>query len=245
MTRSRLEHGYREKFRALLARVGPRRLEFGVELLMRRARALGAREGVAGGEALARLYEFTRWRVDRRVEVTGACHVRPRAWSAERPPLFLCDQSLGGLARWLRAAGHEAEALAGLRGDALVHEARRRNALLVTTDSRLLDRKDVRAGEVEVEWLPSGLDRARQLGMLLRGLGLPAREPRCMACGRELRAVAKDAVAARIPPRTARWRDHYWTCEGCGRLFWQGTHWRRIAARLEEERPSPVLPSWP
>jgi hypothetical protein len=50
-----------------------------------------------------------------------------------------------------------------------------------------------------------------------------------MSCGGELRAVAKDEVADRIPPRTARWKDEYFVCSICDRLFWEGTHWQRIS----------------
>jgi uncharacterized protein with PIN domain len=53
-----------------------------------------------------------------------------------------------------------------------------------------------------------------------------------MSCGGALRPVDKQKVSERIPPRTARWRDEYFLCAGCGRLFWQGTHWQRIAERL-------------
>ena len=68
----------------------------------------------------------------------------------------------------------------------------------------------------------------------VRDLDLMVRQPRCMSCGGELRAVPKDQVAGRIPPRTARWKDEYFVCSGCDRLFWQGTHWERIARRLAE-----------
>jgi hypothetical protein len=71
-----------------------------------------------------------------------------------------------------------------------------------------------------------------QLAHVLRALALPLLDPRCMPCGGVLEAVSKAAVADRIPPRTARWKDDYFVCRGCGRLFWQGTHWERIAARL-------------
>jgi uncharacterized protein with PIN domain len=55
-----------------------------------------------------------------------------------------------------------------------------------------------------------------------------------MSCGGVLESRPKDAVAERIPPRTARWRDDYWTCGSCARLFWKGTHWDRIARALEQ-----------
>ena len=241
----RLQTGYRAKFRWLLAKVRPRRLDFGVDLLLRRAHALSEREGVPRSEALARVYEFTRWRVKKRLERTAACRLdgRPLDASSE-PPRFLCDQSLGGLARWLRAAGYEADALRSATADPRA-EARRRGAVLLTTDSRHAARMGTAAGEPELLWVPSSLRRVRQLGVVLRDLDLVPREPRCMACGAELRAVPKREVEARIPPRTARWKDEYYVCAGCGRLYWQGTHWQRIAARLEGERPLPAAAARP
>jgi len=233
----RLETGYRAKLRWLLAKVRPRRLDFGVDLLVRRARALSEREGVPLPEALARVYEFTRWRVTKRLERTAACRLTGQPLDAPvRPPRFLCDPSLGGLARWLRAAGYEADWMRSGSADPLA-DARRRGAVLLTTDSRQAVRMGSEAMP-EVLWVPSSLRRVHQLGVVLRDLDLEPREPRCMACGAELRAVPKQEVAARIPPRTARWKDEYFLCAGCGRLYWQGTHWQRIAARLQGERPS-------
>jgi len=79
---NRLETGYRAKLRWLLAKVRPRRLDFGVDLLLRRARALSEREAVPISEALARVYEFTRWRVKKRLERTAA--VPPRRAAPRR-----------------------------------------------------------------------------------------------------------------------------------------------------------------
>ena len=227
----RIERGWRHRFRAVLEKVRPRRLVFGVELLMARSAALAATAG--RDEAWLRVYEFTRWRVQRRLEKTGACWVAP----TDGRDRFACDLSLGGLARWLRAAGFEAtvgpteEVLARARADAVG----------LTSDVEPFERKE----QLPLLWVPSGLEPSRQMGLVLRDLNLPPRAPRCMACGGPLRAVGKDAVAERIPPRTARWKDDYFVCERCDRLFWQGTHWERIAARIESERPAATDPGRP
>src|SRR5262245_26500235 len=169
----RLEGGFRHRFRHLLALVRPRRLEFGVELLMSRAREEARREGIPIVHALAERYEFTRKRVVRRVEVTGACSVATPPWrrfGEGRLPRFLGDRSLLGLLRWLRAAGYEAresETNAGLAAasadDGLV---------LLTTDTGVLDRRVVRDEKALVLWLPSTLGLPGQLAMVLRNLGL-------------------------------------------------------------------------
>ena len=236
--RQRLEVGYREKFRTLLAKVRPRRLDFGADLLVRRAREMRIREGIPLGRALARVYEATRVRVEKRLALTVACSLSGLPLGQEpAAPRFVCDASLGGLARWLRAAGYEAEWAEKGGADELLRRARAGGGVLLTTDSRMMERTAIREGSVPAQWLPSDLPRIAQLKMLMRDLGLRPRAPRCMSCGGELRAVAKDEVADRIPPRTARWKDEYYLCAGCGRLYWQGTHWQRIAAQLEGERP--------
>jgi len=229
----RLEAGFRHRFRELLALVRPRRLEFGVGLLMGRGRRLAARENLPLARGLLQVYDFTRTRVVRRVEVTGACSIVNPPWarfSEARPPRFLCDPSLGGLARWLRAAGYEARDAPG--AEALAQAARDPSAVLLTTDSALLERRLVRDAQGLVLWLPSALTMREQLAMVLRDLGLRPREARCMACGGALVQARKEDVRGRIPPRTALWKDEYFLCAECDRLFWQGTHWERIAAAL-------------
>jgi hypothetical protein len=227
----RIEEGFRRRFRDLLARVRPRRLDFGVELLMGRARERAQRDGLREVDAYTDMYEETRRRVDRRVDLMAACAVIPPEPPRASDPVFLCDASLGGLARWLRAAGYEAE-VSALAADALVRAAQAGGRVLLTTDARLWDRRLIRDGVVEALWLPSGLEVVRQLGMVRRDLKLALRDPLCMACGGRLDAVAKADVAGRIPPRTARWKDDYFVCGTCGRLLWQGTHWQRIESRL-------------
>lgn len=228
---SRLERGWRHRFRAVLEKVRPRRLEFGVELLMARSRALAEAAGLE--EARARVYEFTRWRVHRRLEKTGACWVAP----TDGRDRFACDLSLGGLARWLRAAGFEASV--GSTEDAIA--LARADGIGLTTDVEPFERKE----RLALLWVPSSLPPPRQMGLVLRDLSLAPRTPRCMACGGALRPVAKASVAERIPPRTARWKDDYFVCERCDRLFWQGTHWERIAARIASERPAAEDPGRP
>jgi uncharacterized protein with PIN domain len=236
----RIEAGFRYRFRELLKLVGAKRLDFGVDLLLGRGRERAAREGVSLGRALAGLYEETRQKVKRRVEVTG-CSFGDVPWerfSEERPPAFLCDPSLGGLARWLRAAGYEAVVGDTVPGHRLPDEALRRGLVLLTTESEVLLRRIVVDGSLSVVWVPSALTMREQLTMVLRDLGLELRESRCMACGGELVATEKDAVFPRIPPRTAKWLDEYFVCARCDRLFWRGTHWERIARTLEQAAAS-------
>jgi uncharacterized protein with PIN domain len=234
---SRIELGFRRRFRELLALVEPRRLDFGVELLMGRGRTRAEQEGLPLARGLFQVFEFTRTRVKRRLAVVGSCTVARPTWERFRveKPAFLCDASLGGLARWLRAAGFEARWSAREGGDALVGAALAGGLVLLTSDCRVFERRGVQQDRPLALWVPSTLTLHEQLTLVVRDLELKRGEPRCMACGGVLVATPKTAVAQRIPPRTARWKDDYFVCERCDRLYWQGSHWERIADALERD----------
>ncbi len=52
---------------------------------------------------------------------------------------------------------------------------------------------------------------------------------RCTICNAALRHVERSTVAGRVPPRVyARFR-RFVECDGCGRIYWRGSHYRRLA----------------
>ena len=224
---------YEGRFRALLQRVNARRLEQGVQWLLARAGRIGTDERISPTQALVRVHETLRGRVGARTVVRTS--VRATSHDPEpTAPHFLCDAGLGGLARWLRAAGYEAEWQEHIEDNDLVREAQRLRAMLLTTDSLLMQRRLLRDGLIPALWLPSSLTMEEQLALVFRELRLSLRPPRCMRCGGELRPVEKETMRDRIPPKTWRWRDDYFLCTRCNQLFWHGTHWQKIQARLRE-----------
>lgn len=176
------------------------------------------------------------------VRATGAASLRAAlARRAERvggglddPPVLFCDASLAALARWLRAAGHDARFRAGARCLDLAVEALRARGFLLTTDHRGLEFGSVRDGRLPTIWLPSNVTCHEQLRLIAADLDLDRATPRCMACGGALAIAPKQRVLARIPPRTALWLEAYFVCEGCEQLYWQGTHWAKIERELTQ-----------
>jgi len=219
---SRIRRGYEARFRTLLRQAQARRLEQGVQWLVTKARRLSTRDGISLVEAFSRVYE--------QLATSKALHRRDPAPATMR---FYCDSGLGGLARWLRAAGYDAAWQPHIADDELLRQARATPATLLTTDGMLMERRLLRDGIIRSFWLPPTLTIAQQLALVFREFGLTLRGPRCMSCGGELRAVDKEALRERIPPRTYRWRDHYFVCARCDKLFWHGTHWQRIVGKLD------------
>jgi uncharacterized protein with PIN domain len=156
---------------------------------------------------------------------------------ADAPPKFACDAMLGGLARWLRAAGYDASWQEGIADWDLIRQARREGSVLLSSDTGIFRIGVVRDGEVPALFVPHGLGKREQLAFVLKHFGLRPLPPRCMACGGALRDVAPEAARPRVPPRTFGWVRQFSECERCGRLFWPGSHWPRIADALRQALP--------
>jgi uncharacterized protein len=162
-------------------------------------------------------------------------------------PRFLCDAMLGGLAKWLRAAGYDAYyAREGtdVSDRSLTRKALEERRVLLTSDGGFLERKPVRDGSVGFLKVPH-LPLEEQLRLVVEHFALVRRQSRCMECNSELEVVPPGAVAGRIPSGVVRGHEEFFLCEGCGRVFWNGSHWDRISSRLSrvfERRELPAKP---
>ena len=149
-------------------------------------------------------------------------------------PRFACDAMLGGLARWLRAAGYDASWHDGIADPELVRLSRAEGRILLSSDDDLFAFALVRDGLLPALFVPRGLTVKAQLAHVLHELGLPLRQPRCMTCGGELAELSKEEAMGRVPAKSLEYHDRFWACIRCGKVFWHGTHWDRITERLRQ-----------
>jgi uncharacterized protein with PIN domain len=143
-------------------------------------------------------------------------------------PRFLCDEMLGGLSRWLRAAGYDASLARGEDDGAIVARAAREGRILLSSDGGIFERSVVATGQVPALLVPRATPPIEQLRFVLARSGLGLGEPRCMACGGELVEIDKASVAHAAPARSFAAFDRFWRCAGCAKLYWHGSHWERI-----------------
>lgn len=142
---------------------------------------------------------------------------------------FLCDEMLVGLARLLRAAGYDtALAAPGTPDTALLALAGAEQRLLLTCDRAFAMRADERA-----VLLGSGSadDQAAELGRSLAIDWCLAPFTRCLVDNALLRAARAEEVA-RAPQAGRRSPGPFHACPTCLRLYWPGSHVRRLEARL-------------
>ncbi len=140
---------------------------------------------------------------------------------------FACDAMLGRLARWLRLSGYDTAYGVEAGDDELLRLCRSEGRLLLTRDGALACRA-AKAGASVVLLKSEHIEE--QLAQLVRELGIRLRESPerslCPLCN----SMLVRAEVERLP-EAALEREVY-TCTGCGRLYWEGRHWRSIAERV-------------
>jgi uncharacterized protein with PIN domain len=141
---------------------------------------------------------------------------------------LIADAMLGRLAKWLRILGYDTAYLADTDDFAVMRLARAEDRLILTRDRALAGRQGVRALLVESEILEE------QLCQVWADVG-PSPDPpfsRCPVCNQPLVEAAPELVAARVPPHVQRTHERFSLCIACDRLYWPGSHWRRMQARV-------------
>lgn len=142
---------------------------------------------------------------------------------------FLCDEMLAPLARLLRAAGYDTYLASGGEPDAdLVKIAREEGRILITRDKRL-------AAAREESVLVEGRGVEAQAESLSRGVVLDwnfAPFTRCVVDNARLREATLDEID-RMPPGVQAGPGPFRACPACGRLYWPGSHVRRMGERLQ------------
>lgn len=150
---------------------------------------------------------------------------------AQAEPRFVLDTHLGRLARYLRLLGFDTRFAVDCGDRQLVQQSVEDDRTLLTRDRDLLKRKALRRGYYVRATRPR-----QQLEEIVDRFRLAAKMhpfSRCMECNAPLRQVAKHEIEHQLQPRTRRFFDEFLQCSGCGRVYWQGSHFERLRALVD------------
>jgi uncharacterized protein with PIN domain len=158
----------------------------------------------------------------------------------DQPVRFVADRMLGTLTRYLRFMGFDVLSANTLRpgnrreDTILLGIARHGRRILLTRDRELARRGGDQAVLMESEDV---LDQVRQLmeaGLIDPDIRL--RMKRCSLCNACLRRASEEEIgSADYAPAQRDDLQFYW-CPQCRKLYWMGSHGRKLSERLEEVR---------
>ena len=162
-------------------------------------------------------------------DISSVTRVRPEPL---RHPRFVLDAHLGRLAAYLRMLGFDTLYRNDFRDEELARIAAEERRILLTKDRGLLKRSEVTHGYYVRQSAPR-----RQLAEILARFDLVRLVrpfTRCMRCNAPLAPVDKSEFEERVPPRSRELHDEYHRCSGCGRVYWGGSHYRRMTRLIEQ-----------
>jgi uncharacterized protein with PIN domain len=165
------------------------------------------------------------------LDITSLLRLRPRPLRVTR---FVLDAHLGRLARYCRLLGFDA-LYRNDYGDAeLARISREERRILLTRDRALIRRACVTHG-----YLVRETAGRRQIAEVLSRFDLygsltPLQ--RCLRCNGTLSETDAPQIADRLPAGIRRTHRQFRQCTGCGRIYWRGSHYRRLERLVAEIR---------
>ena len=150
---------------------------------------------------------------------------------------FILDGMLGKLARWLRMMGHDAKYSTDLSDFELLDIAKKENRVLLTRDLALYQHAIAKNTEA---YYVEGLTESDRLAELSARFGISLtidlKQSRCPKCNNQLTSATKEEIAEKVEKNTLLYYNEFWKCSNCGAVYWQGAHWTKINATLEEAK---------
>jgi uncharacterized protein with PIN domain len=156
----------------------------------------------------------------------------------ESQPSFIVDTMLGDLARWLRLLGYDTEYSSRLEDWEILKRAEEEGRIVVTMDKGLYSRAR-RRGLSSVLITSFGIaERLAELSLWVPvELEADPSRSRCPECNSPLVPVRdKSKLKGRVPPAALEAYEVFYVCPRCGKVYWEGSHWRNIRRVLEEAR---------
>lgn len=162
------------------------------------------------------------------LDITPVIRLRPHPL---REPRFVLDVHLGKLATYLRLLGFDALYRNDYADQALARLSSEEGRILLTRDRGLLKHSIVAHG-----YYVRATEGLAQLLEVLRRFDLfDAIQPfhRCVQCNGLMEPVDKAAILDRLLPKTRLYYDEFHRCIDCGRVYWRGSHYERLARLVE------------
>ena len=148
-----------------------------------------------------------------------------------RVPRFVLDVHLGKLCSHLRMLGFDALWDSNFADDRLRQLSTDERRVLLSRDRNLVASPDLTRSH-----FVQSTDPREQIVEVVRRFDLAALVrpfSRCISCNGVLEPVPPSAAADAVQPHIFRTFEEFTRCTSCGRIYWKGSHHRRMLELIE------------
>ncbi|MBI5195038.1 MAG: Mut7-C RNAse domain-containing protein [Nitrospirae bacterium] len=160
---------------------------------------------------------------------------------------FIADSMLGRLARWLRLLGYDTLYYPRIEDTLLIRIALKEDRILLTKDTHLVRRRYMRkyaeyntraeANKTRITYfLLNENNPFEQLKVVISALNLKdfSLMSRCAVCNAIIAGIPKENVKDLVPEYVYQTSGTFKQCQGCKKLYWEGTHPEKFRKKLSE-----------
>lgn len=147
---------------------------------------------------------------------------------------FMVDVNVQKVARNLRIIGIDTTMVPDMRLVEIGKVAASQERILVTRNRELLKCNAVIHGH-----LLRSENHVMQLKQVVKRYRLkPQLKPftRCISCNGDLKAISKQSIFDRLEPLTQKYFNTFKLCSDCGKIFWQGSHYKQLRQLVDGVR---------
>ncbi len=165
------------------------------------------------------------------LNIASVTRLRP---SPLRVPRFILDVNLGKLARNLRLLGIDSAYRNNYADDDVIDCALQEHRIILTRDIGLLKNSRVTHGYWVRNTHPQ--NQTREICVKFDLFDRIKPFTRCLRCNSILEPIPKEIISERIPPKVRLKFDKFYYCSTCDKIYWQGTHYKRMVDMIENWR---------
>ncbi|MEE4284622.1 MAG: Mut7-C RNAse domain-containing protein [Mariniphaga sp.] len=194
-----------------------------VDLILVNGESVGFEYQMQGGEEISVYPQFES------LDISPVIKLRPKPLRNTR---FVVDVNLGKLAQKLRLLGFDTLFRNDFEDDEIIDLSLEEKRIILTRDKGILKQNAVTHG-----YFIRNDDPKKQLTEVIERFQLQSSfRPfsRCSNCNGELEEVAKSKLKTILPNDTLNYYNEFWNCTGCGKIYWEGSHFGRILNWVDE-----------
>jgi uncharacterized protein with PIN domain len=146
---------------------------------------------------------------------------------------FIADVMLGRLAKRMRLLGFDVLYDRTLDDNELIRLSLEQQRMILTRDTALVERP-LATNHLFITG-DSVKDQIRQVLSSFQSMPLTGFLTRCSLCNEPLAQIPREEAKDLVPRYVYEKQKSFLQCEKCGKIYWIGTHVRRMAISMEKK----------
>lgn len=163
------------------------------------------------------------------LDISTVIKLRPKPLRENR---FVVDVNLGKLAKKLRLLGFDTLFQNNFEDDEIIEISLKEKRIILTRDKGILKQNVVTHG-----YFIRNDNPKKQLTEVIERFQLQnSFRPfsRCSNCNGELEEESRANLTTILPDDTLNYYHEFWKCTGCGKIYWEGSHFGKILNWIDQ-----------